>query len=193
MEESEIPRKYPGKKRGPKPEQFLSEEARKEMSERGRKGALSPQRQLSLEKKRISKMKRFIKNYQRYKGLATKASEASKMAYKTYQDWRKQYEWFDQALREIDESVTDFAESKLLELIDGAYEQKIDVKGNIHTVKLAPNVKAVEYYLSAKAKDRGFGKGIDIPNGGIQIVLTPATPKTENNADTIPIEGREEE
>jgi hypothetical protein len=182
----------PGKKRGPKPEYF-TEERRKEMAERGKRGALSPSRELTLEKQRISKKKKFIKAYKKHRGMKTAACEACKMGYTTYQQWRKEDPEFDRQLTEIDEMVLDQVETKLLELIDGPTEQKLDVKGNVHDLKLAPNVKAVQYYLDTKGKNRGYGKTLNIPDGGIQIVLTPAQPKQVDNANTIHIEGREEE
>lgn len=170
----------PGKKRGPKPEYFESEEVRKSMAERGMRGVRSEARIATLEANRVKKMKRFLKNFEKHHAMPYYASKASKMGYATYQLYRKEYKWFDDACREIEESVSDFVEGKLIELIDGAYEQKIDVKGNIHTVKLAPNEKAVEFFLNNKGKSRGYGKGFGLPEGGIQIVLTPATPKTED-------------
>lgn len=179
----------PGGKRGPKPEYF-TDEVREEMAERGRRGALSERKRLWVEDERKKKMKRFLKNYEKHKAQKLAASKASKIAYATYLMFRKEYPWFNEACTEIEESVTDHVETKLMELIEGPIEQKLDVKGNVHELKLMPQYKAIELYLATKGKERGYGKGLDLPKGGIQIVLQPAKPKED--ADTIEIEGREE-
>jgi cell fate (sporulation/competence/biofilm development) regulator YmcA (YheA/YmcA/DUF963 family) len=183
----------PGAKRGPKPEYF-TEEKKAEMSERGKKGRASKKRALTMEIKREQKKKRFLKNFEKHHALALASCKASKIGYQTYQAWRRDDVDFNQACKEIEESVSDYVENKLLELIDGPTEQKLDVKGNVHDIKLAPSFKAVEYFLSSKAKDRGFGKGIDLPEGGFQIVLTPATPKAQIEENKPhPIDGKDED
>jgi hypothetical protein len=182
------PKNPPGKKRGPKPEYF-TEERKAEMAERGKKGAASPSRELTLEKQRIAKMKRFVKNYRKYNGFKYQACEASKISFGFYRELRAKYKWFADELDHIDESVSDKVESKLMELIDGPMEQKLDVKGNVHDIKLAPNQKAVEFFLSTRAKNRGYGKGMDIPEGGIQIILSPALKPQD---PTIQIDGTDE-
>jgi hypothetical protein len=67
---------------------------------------------------------------------------------------------------------TDYVESKLLELVDGAYYEVVTQDG-IQVVKDSPNAQAVKFYLSTKAKDRGYVERQEITGadgGPVQII-----------------------
>lgn len=175
---------------GLRPE-HITPEMREDLSRRAGLGGSSIRKQITVEKNKEKRMKRFLKNFEKHNGMKYAACSASKMTYNTYLGYRKQYAWFDEACTFIEENVTDKVETKLMELIDGAYEEKIDVKGNIHTVKLSPNQKAVEFYLSTRGKNRGYNKGIELGDNNIQIVLTPAIQKGSEKIDISGIQKEE--
>jgi hypothetical protein len=62
----------------------------------------------------------------------------------TFTSWRLKYKKLDELLREIEESLIDFSESKLLEQIQDG------------------NLTAIIFHLKTKGKSRGYVEGVDL-------------------------------
>lgn len=87
--------------------------------------------------------KQIVEAYQKKGCNISSACIALKIARKTFYDRRKKNKKLDEALTEIEESLLDFAESKLLE--------KVQEGDNTCLI----------FYLKTKGKDRGYVERID--------------------------------
>lgn len=107
-----------------------------------------------------------------HKGIVWKACEEVGITRHQHNDWLRDDIDYKQVYDGIMEDRTDYVESKLLELVDGAYYEVVTQDG-IQVVKDSPNAQAVKFYLSTKAKDRGYVERQEITGadgGPVQII-----------------------
>jgi hypothetical protein len=88
------------------------------------------------------------------------------------------YEWCNEdpeyaaQVDAINESCIDFAESKLMELINGAKHEVATAKGEVLQVQDGPNPTACIFYLKTKGKKRGYVEKSELDVGGNGINIT---------------------
>lgn len=79
------------------------------------------------------------------------------MSRQTYYAWMKDDPEFKQQVEDIQDGLIDFAEEKLFDLIDGAYEEVIHpLTGEVVNLRSKPNPTSVIFYLKTKGKNRGY-------------------------------------
>jgi hypothetical protein len=106
-------------------------------------------------------------------GIVSKSCEAVGISRGAHYLWMNNDPEYKEAVEEIDESVIDFAESKLHELIDGPMKEVLTDEG-IQQVKDSPVPSAVIFYLKTKGKKRGYIERTEISGadgGPIQIII----------------------
>lgn len=76
----------------------------------------------------------------------------------TYYRWMEMYPDFKEAVEEINESVIDFVESKLIEKVNGITVRKgvDDESGEDIIYDLPPSDTAIIFFLKTRAKKRGY-------------------------------------
>lgn len=112
-------------------------------------------------------------------GIVSTASEKIHISRDTHYRWMKEDPAYKDAVKMVNDTAKDFAESKLFELMNGVIAR--DNKGAPMTstdgttvYKRPPDVAAVIFYLKTKAKDRGFIERVqlqDIPDGDYDSTL----------------------
>ena len=108
----------------------------------------------------------------KHKGIVWKACEDVGITRHQHNDWMRDDIDYKQVYDGIMEDRTDYVESKLLELVDGAYYEVITEHG-VTSLKDSPNAQAVKFYLSTKAKHRGYVERQEITGadgGPVQII-----------------------
>jgi hypothetical protein len=108
----------------------------------------------------------------KHKGIVWKACQDVGITRHQHNDWLRDDVDYKQVYYGIMDDRTDYVESKLLELVDGAYYEVVTQDG-IQVVKDSPNAQAVKFYLSTKAKDRGYVERQEITGadgGPVQII-----------------------
>lgn len=113
-----------------------------------------------------------LKALKKTKGIVSVAAESVNIARTTHYLWMDNDPEYKEAVKAIDESAIDFAESKLFELIDGARKEVVTQDG-IQVVKDTPNPTATIFYLKTKAKHRGYVERQEITGadgGPVQII-----------------------
>jgi hypothetical protein len=113
-----------------------------------------------------------LKALKKTKGIVSVAAESVNIARTTHYLWMDTDPEYKEAVKAIDESAIDFAESKLFELIDGARKEVVTQDG-IQVVKDTPNPTATIFYLKTKAKHRGYVERQEITGadgGPVQII-----------------------
>ena len=106
--------------------------------------------------------------YVKQMGNFTETARALNISRRTLQKWRKKDSDLREELASADEGMKDFAEGQLVVLMRGIPKiEDVVVKdddGNIVKVverftgwKVSPNLGAIQTYLNAHAKDRGYG------------------------------------
>jgi hypothetical protein len=108
----------------------------------------------------------------KHKGIVWKACQDVGITRHQHNDWLRDDVDYKQVYYGIMDDRTDYVESKLLELVDGAYYEVVTQDG-IQVVKDSPNTQAVKFYLSTKAKDRGYVERQEITGadgGPVQII-----------------------
>ena len=93
----------------------------------------------------------FIEIFLRKGGNISVTCEAVGVSRRTYYNWFEQDEEFKDAILSVKESMIDFTESKLMELI----REK--------------NITAIIFYLKTQAKHRGYIERSEIDHEGINI------------------------
>ncbi len=116
--------------------------------------------------------KRFLDRLKQSRGIITSACESVDMSRQTYYNWLKDDEDFRIAVDEIQESMIDFVESKLMQKINGIEIQS--AKGEIFEVP--PSDTAIIFYLKTKGKKRGYVEKSEVEHsGGINLANEPIT------------------
>lgn len=113
-----------------------------------------------------------LKALKKTKGIVSVAAESVNIARTTHYLWMDTDPEYKEAVKAIDESAIDFAESKLFELIDGARKEVVTQDG-IQVIKDTPNPTATIFYLKTKAKHRGYVERQEITGadgGPVQII-----------------------
>lgn len=106
-------------------------------------------------------------------GIVSTACEKADIARKTHYEWYNNDPDYSAAVDAISESCIDFAESKLMELINGAKHEVATAKGEVLTVQDGPNPTACIFYLKTKGKKRGYVEKseLDVQGNGINITI----------------------
>ena len=106
-------------------------------------------------------------------GIVSHACEKADIARKTHYEWYNNDPDYSAAVDAIQESCIDFAESKLMELINGAKHEVATAKGEVLTVQDGPNPTACIFYLKTKGKKRGYVEKseLDVQGNGINITI----------------------
>jgi len=86
------------------------------------------------------KQEAFLKALEASAGNITEACRKVKIARQTFYNWRENNKDFNQAVEDVQESLLDFAESKLMELIS------------------AGNVTAIIFFLKTRGRSRGYSE-----------------------------------
>jgi hypothetical protein len=89
----------------------------------------------------------------------------------THYTWLHEDPKYKTLTEEISDLSLDFVEGKLFELIDGAKRQVITSEG-MQTVKDAPNVAAIIFFLKTKGKRRGYSERLDPESQPINIIIS---------------------
>ncbi len=106
-------------------------------------------------------------------GIVSTACEKADIARKTHYEWYNNDLEYAAQVDAIQESCIDFAESKLMELINGAKHEVATAKGEVLTVQDGPNPTACIFYLKTKGKKRGYVEKseLDVQGNGINITI----------------------
>jgi hypothetical protein len=105
-------------------------------------------------------------------GIVSTACEKADIARKTHYEWYNNDPEYAAQVDAIQESCIDFAESKLMELINGAKHEVATAKGEVLTVQDGPNPTACIFYLKTKGKKRGYVEKSELEVGGNGINIT---------------------
>ena len=105
-------------------------------------------------------------------GIVSHACEKADTARATHYEWYNNDPDYAAAVDAIQESCIDFAESKLMELINGAKHEIATAKGEVLTVQDGPNPTACIFYLKTKGKKRGYVEKSELEVGGNGINIT---------------------
>lgn len=89
-------------------------------------------------------------------GVITQAAKLAGITRQAHYQWMQQDPEYKAAVESITEVSLDFAESKLFELMQGAFSQTVTRDGEIVNIKDAPNTSAIIFYLKTKGKHRGY-------------------------------------
>lgn len=101
--------------------------------------------------------KRFIEVLKKSRGIISSACESVDMSRQTYYNWLEADPEFKQAVEEVNESMIDFVESKLMQKINGI--EVLDHKsGDVYD--LPPSDTAIIFYLKTKGKSRGYVESV---------------------------------
>ena len=106
-------------------------------------------------------------------GIVSTACEKADIARKTHYDWYNNDSDYAAQVDAIQESCIDFAESKLMELINGAKHEVATAKGEVLQIQDGPNPTACIFYLKTKGKKRGYVEKseLDVQGSGINITI----------------------
>ena len=109
--------------------------------------------------KRYKKMpfSKIAEVYEKKGGNVSATCSALKIDRNTFSTWRKEYPELAQKLNEVDESLIDFSESKLLEQINDG------------------NLTAIIFHLKTKGKNRGYVETSEVNNNINAFKLRPLT------------------
>jgi len=105
-------------------------------------------------------------------GIVSTASEKANISRKTHYEWYNSDPEYAAQVDAINESCIDFAESKLMELINGAKHEVATAKGEVLQVQDGPNPTACIFYLKTKGKKRGYVEKSELDVGGNGINIT---------------------
>jgi len=106
-------------------------------------------------------------------GIVSHACEKADTARATHYEWYNNDQDYAAQVDAIQESCIDFAESKLMELINGAKHEVATAKGEVLQVQDGPNPTACIFYLKTKGKKRGYVEKseLDVQGSGINITI----------------------
>ena len=113
-----------------------------------------------------------LKCLQQSMGIVSTACQKADINRTTHYDWYNNDADYAAQVDAISESCIDFAESKLMELINGAKHEVATAKGEVLTVQDGPNPTACIFYLKTKGKKRGYVEKSELEVGGNGINIT---------------------
>lgn len=113
-----------------------------------------------------------LKCLQQSMGIVSTACQKADINRTTHYDWYNNDPEYAAQVDAISESCIDFAESKLMELINGAKHEVATAKGEVLTVQDGPNPTACIFYLKTKGKKRGYVEKSELEVGGNGINIT---------------------
>ena len=102
-----------------------------------------------------TKKNAFLEALRKSLGVISTACEAAGISRQTFYNWKRDDEDFSQEVEDISETAVDFAESKLLEKINGVTMGKI-VDGQKVIYETAPSDTAIIFFLKTRGKSRGY-------------------------------------
>jgi hypothetical protein len=105
-------------------------------------------------------------------GIVSHACEKADTARASHYEWYNSDPEYAAQVDAINESCIDFAESKLMELINGAKHEVATAKGEVLQVQDGPNPTACIFYLKTKGKKRGYVEKSELDVGGNGINIT---------------------
>ena len=105
-------------------------------------------------------------------GIVSHACEKADVSRTTHYEWYNEDPEYAAQVDSINESCIDFAESKLMELINGAKHEVATAKGEVLQVQDGPNPTACIFYLKTKGKKRGYVEKSELDVGGNGINIT---------------------
>ena len=113
-----------------------------------------------------------LKCLQQSMGIVSTACQKADINRTTHYDWYNNDADYAAQVDAISESCIDFAESKLMELINGAKHEVATAKGEVLQVQDGPNPTACIFYLKTKGKKRGYVEKSELDVGGNGINIT---------------------
>jgi hypothetical protein len=119
-----------------------------------------------------NKKETMLKCLKQSMGIVSTASEKANISRKTHYEWYNSDPEYAAQVDAINESCIDFAESKLMELINGAKHEVATAKGEVLQVQDGPNPTACIFYLKTKGKKRGYVEKSELDVGGNGINIT---------------------
>lgn len=118
--------------------------------------------------------KRFLEVLKHSRGIISSACESVDMSRQTYYNWLAADEEFKIAVDEVQESMIDFVESKLMEKINGISQVSFTAKGEEVVYEQPPSDTAIIFYLKTKGKKRGYVEKTELDvRGGIGLMDEP--------------------
>lgn len=123
--------------------------------------------------------KRFIEVLKKSRGIISSACESVDMSRQTYYNWLEADPEFKQAVDDVQESMIDFVESKLMQKINGI--EVLDHKSG-EVYDLPPSDTAIIFYLKTKGKKRGYveRQEVDITGADTTFNVTVVPPIKED-------------
>lgn len=114
-----------------------------------------------------------LKCLQQSMGIVSTACQKADINRTTHYDWYNNDQDYAAQVDAIQESCIDFAESKLMELINGAKHEVATAKGKVLQIQDGPNPTACIFYLKTKGKKRGYVEKseLDVQGSGINITI----------------------
>ena len=88
-------------------------------------------------------------------GIVSTACKAAEVSRETFYTWKREDEAFKNAYESLKDLALDFAESKLLQKINGVEMVKNTADGPV-VYELAPSDTAIIFYLKTQGKERGY-------------------------------------
>jgi len=105
-------------------------------------------------------------------GIVSQACLKADVSRTSHYEWCNEDPEYAAQVDAINESCIDFAESKLMELINGAKHEVATAKGEVLQVQDGPNPTACIFYLKTKGKKRGYVEKSELDVGGNGINIT---------------------
>jgi hypothetical protein len=114
--------------------------------------------------------KRFLEILKQSRGIISSACESVDMSRQTYYNWLAADPDFAVAVDEVQESMIDFVESKLMQKINGI--ECMTDKGDVY--ELPPSDTAIIFFLKTKGKKRGYVEKSEIDlRGNVALLDEP--------------------
>ena len=99
--------------------------------------------------------KELLQALEKTRGIVTSACEMVKISRSNYYTYIKQDAVFKEAVEELSNVALDFAESKLMQKMNGVTIGKV-VEGETVVYEIPPSDTALIFYLKTKGKKRGY-------------------------------------
>ncbi len=105
--------------------------------------------------KTLHNKKALLQALEKTRGIVTSACEMVGISRQTYYDYYKDDAVFKEAVEELSNVALDFAESKLMQKMNGVTIGKV-VEGETVVYEIPPSDTALIFYLKTKGKKRGY-------------------------------------